>query len=101
PFMSAPLSDGRLQDGCVICPQSGSAFSLQTGELVGEWCPFPPLLGPLIGKLYEARDLAVFPVRAKGNMIEAYINVNLKAEFESKYWAGLLDAQGKATGDYY
>ena len=37
---------------------------------MGEWCPFPPLLGPLIGKLYEARDLAVFPVRAKGNMIE-------------------------------
>jgi hypothetical protein len=30
-----------------------------------------------------------------------FIDRNLKAQFESKYWAGLLDAQGKATGDYY
>ena len=86
PFMSAPLSDGKIQNSCIVCPQSGSSFDLQTGELVGEWCPFPPLLGPLIGKLYEARDLAVFPVRAKGANIEAFIDVNTKAQFESKYW---------------
>jgi hypothetical protein len=37
-------------------------------------------------------------VRSRGSDIEALLNRNLKADFESKYWAGLLDAQGKATG---
>lgn len=32
---------------------------------------------------------------------QVLINRNLKQEFESKYWTGLLDAQGKASGDYY
>jgi hypothetical protein len=55
----------------------------------------------VLGKLQPPRDLAVFQVRSRGSEIEALVNRNLKAEFESKYWAGLLDAQGKATGDYY
>lgn len=109
--------------------------------------------GPLIlGKLQPPRDLAVFQVRSRGSEIEALLDLNLKAQFEStciifvcerhtlviglcadvnaamvlspslsscavllcrqaishrqpflfpqtgKYWAGLLDAQGKATG---
>ena len=116
---------GKLKDRCLVCPQSGSAFDLETGkrskkrdmavsdlslilrlqayphthtgELVGPWCPFPPVLGtfqpgpsqaqapssntyytctrvhigPLImAKIYPARNLATFPVRAKGNNIE-------------------------------
>ena len=59
-------------------------------------------IGPLVlGKLQPPRDLAVFEVRSKGQNIEVLINTNLKADFEGKYWAGILDAQGKATGDYY
>ena len=27
--------------------------------------------------------------------------VNLKAQFESNYWRGVLDAQGKVDGGYY
>lgn len=39
PFMSAPLEWGKLKDGCIVCPQSGSAFDLETGECmyVCEW----------------------------------------------------------------
>ena len=72
------------------------------GAVVGDWCPFSPILGPLVlGALAPPEKVATFPVRAKGSNIEVFIDRNLKDRFESKYWSGLLDAQGKATGDYY
>ena len=75
---------------------------LYVGDVVGDWCPFPPILGPLIlGNLAPPEKVATFPVRSKGSNIEVFIDRNLKDRFESKYWSGLLDAQGKATGDYY
>lgn len=102
PHLGTPLDQGSIGQGTIVCPLHKSAFSLETGDLVGDWCPFPPVLGPLVlGKLQPPRNLATFQVRSRGQDIEALINRNLKAEFESKYWAGLLDAQGKATGDYY
>jgi len=102
PHLGTPLDQGSLGDGTIVCPLHKSAFSLETGELAGDWCPFPPILGPLVlGKLEPPKNLAVVPVRAKGNSIEVLVNRNLKSMFESKYWAGLLDAKGKATGDYY
>lgn len=54
-----------------------------------------------MGKLAPPEKVSTFPVRSKGNNIEVFIDRNLKQRFESKYWAGLLDAKGKATGDYY
>ena len=54
-----------------------------------------------MGNLAPPEKVATFPVRAKGQNIEVFIDRNLKDRFESKYWSGLLDAQGKATGDYY
>ncbi len=72
------------------------------GDVVGDWCPFPPILGPIIlGNLAPPEKVATFPVRSKGQNIEVFIDRNLKERFESKYWSGLLDAQGKATGEYY
>lgn len=103
PHLGTPLDQGSINAaGALVCPLHKSAFSLEDGKLVGDWCPFPPVLGPLIlGKLEPPKDLAVFPVRASGGNIQVLINRNLKQEFETKYWSGLLDAQGKATGDYY
>jgi hypothetical protein len=77
-------------------------ITLDPGDVVGDWCPFPPILGPLIlGNLAPPEKVSTFPVRAKGQTIEVFIDRNLKERFESKYWAGILDAQGKATGEYY
>lgn len=103
PHLGTPLDQGTINAaGAIVCPLHKSAFSLEDGKLVGDWCPFPPVLGPLVlGRLEPPRDLAVFPVRASRGDIQVFINRNLKAEFESKYWTGLLDAQGKASGDYY
>jgi len=102
PFLSYPLSQGVTDGNTIICPQSKTKFDLETGKIIDQWCPFPPFLGPLIlGKLVPPRDLAVFPTRAKNGNIEVYINRNFQSQFESQYWQGLLDAQGKATGDYY
>jgi hypothetical protein len=41
------------------------------------------------------------PVRKQGGSVQVQINVNAKAQFESKYWRGVLDAQGKVDGGYY
>jgi hypothetical protein len=44
----------------------------------------------------------VYPVRKTlGGNIEVLINVNAKAQFEQKYWRGVLDSQGKVDGGYY
>jgi len=103
PHLGTPLENGRLGEGStIVCPLHKSAFSLATGDVVGDWCPFPPILGPVIlGNLAPPEKVSTFPVRAKGSNIEVFIDRNLKEKFESKYWSGLLDAQGKATGDYY
>ncbi|CEM20302.1 unnamed protein product [Vitrella brassicaformis CCMP3155] len=101
PPLGTPLEEGEVKDGKVICPNYRTAFDLSTGEVVGEWCPFPPVIGFLTGKLSPQRPLNTFPVRQQGKMIQVQVDVMAKANFERKYWKGLLDAQGKADGGYY
>jgi len=102
PHLGTPLDQGTVANGVIVCPLHKTAFSLKTGDVVGEWCPFPPILGPMVlGKLEPAKNVAIFPVRSSGSSIQVQVNKNLKSEFESNYWAGLLDAKGKATGEYY
>lgn len=101
PHLGTPLTDGAIGDGVLTCAQHKSSWDLTTGELAGEWCPFPPIVGPLLGKLQGPRGLVVFPVRQTGGSIEALIDVEARADFEKDYWRGILDSTGKATGDYY
>lgn len=101
PHLGTPLSDGVVADGVLTCTQHKSSWDLTTGALAGEWCPFPPLVGPLLGKLQPPTDLTVFAVRQNGSDIEALLNVDAKGDYEKDYWFGLLDSKGKATGEYY
>lgn len=101
PHLGTPLTDGSIADGQLTCAQHKSSWDLSTGNLAGEWCPFPPLVGPLLGKLQGPRQLTVFAVRQNGGEIEALLNVDAKSDYEQDYWFGLLDSKGKATGDYY
>merc|ERR1712194_399271 len=49
----------------------------------------------------QHQDGQAVPVRKQGGSVQVQINVNAKAQFESKYWRGVLDAQGKVDGGYY
>jgi len=88
--------DNTLKD-----PQWGTRYSLVNGAVVGKWCPSPPILGGLIGSIFPQQGVWVPQVREQGGYIEVLVDVNAKAEFEKKYWKGILDAQGKADGGYY
>lgn len=95
--MGTPLETGRLEsrpkedaDGkkilsksvppkvecedCIICPLHQTAFSLETGEVRGEWCPHPPVIGPAMGNVKKTSPVATFDIRTKGEYIEVRIN---------------------------
>ncbi len=41
------MVDGTV-DGCVdciVCPVHQTAFEIQSGQVSGEWCPYPPIIG--------------------------------------------------------
>ena len=101
PHIGTPLDQGTVEDGAIVCPLHRSAFDLKTGKLVGPWCPAPPLIGPLTGKLKSPRELKTFQVRSQGGNVQVLLDVNAKKRFDANYWRGILDAQGKVDGGYY
>lgn len=87
-----PLKEGRPDDGagdgcvdCIVCPVHQTAFAIQSGEVLGEWCPYPPILGNLMGLAKKENGLVKFAVRLRGKNVEVRIatpveNVNNKDE---------------------
>jgi len=103
PHIGTPMSEGADVIGDVIvCPLHGSSFKVTTGELI-DWCPTPPIIGPLTGIIVEKKALLVFETRTSffGGDIEVLVDTNAKKAYEADYWRGLLDAQGKNDGTYY
>jgi nitrite reductase/ring-hydroxylating ferredoxin subunit len=103
PHIGTPMSEGADVIGDVIvCPLHGSSFKTTTGELI-DWCPSPPIIGPLTGIVVEKKNLPIFEARASlfGSDIEVLVDTNAKKAYEANYWKGLLDAQGKNDGTYY
>lgn len=99
PPVNQPLSFGKVEAGTITDPVLGTKFSLKSGDVVGAWCPSG--IGKLLGALFDPIGVPTFPVKKKGANIEVQVDVNAKANFESQYWSGMLDAQGKANGKYY
>jgi nitrite reductase/ring-hydroxylating ferredoxin subunit len=105
PHIGTPMSEGADVIGDVIvCPLHGSSFKVTTGELI-DWCPSPPIIGPLTGLPIEKKNLAVFDIREAGIFgggdLEVLVDTNAKKAWEADYWKGVLDAQGKDDGSYY
>ena len=48
----------------------------------------------------EATDDEAAPKKGGAN-IQVEVDVNYKLAYESNYWRGILDAQGKTDGGYY
>jgi nitrite reductase/ring-hydroxylating ferredoxin subunit len=75
------------QDGCedcIVCPLHRTAFALASGEVRGEWCPYPPVLGNMMGAVKQKTPLPVFDVRTRGKNIEVRINSPLPTKGEKK-----------------
>lgn len=81
-FMEKDIARMLKQDGCedcVVCPLHRTAFALESGEVRGEWCPYPPVIGKMTGAVKKESNLAVFDVRTKGKNIEVRLNTPLPA----------------------
>jgi nitrite reductase/ring-hydroxylating ferredoxin subunit/Tfp pilus assembly protein PilV len=75
------------QDGCedcIVCPLHQTAFALESGQVRGEWCPYPPLIGKIMGTVNAANPAAVFDIRYKGKNVEVRLNTPPPAEEGSK-----------------
>ena len=99
PPVNQPLSFGKVNsDGTIQDPVLGTKFDLKTGDVV-QWCPGG--IGKLIGGAFTPTGVPTYPVRQRGGNLEVQVDVNAKFNFEANYWSGMLDAQGKADGNYY
>jgi nitrite reductase/ring-hydroxylating ferredoxin subunit len=98
PPVNQPLSFGKITGDTIQDPVLGTKFSLKSGDVV-EWCPSG--IGKLIGGAFSPIGVPTYPVRQRGGNLEVQVDVNAKFNFESNYWSGILDAQGKSDGSYY
>lgn len=76
-FQENDISRMLKEDGCedcIVCPLHKTAFALNSGEVRGEWCPYPPVIGKLTGAVKQKSNLPVFDVRTKGKNIEIRLN---------------------------
>jgi len=69
PHLKLPLAKGKITEDCaLVCPFHKSAFDLKTGN-VKNWSPWPPALGPLLGKVSKQKELRVYPTRVDNDQI--------------------------------
>lgn len=71
------------QDGCedcIVCPLHKTAFALESGQPRGEWCPYPPVVGKLVGRLQKPRPAPVFDVRVRGKQVQVRMNSVINAD---------------------
>jgi len=58
---------------CIVCPVHRTAFEIESGQIRGEWCPYPPVIGNIMGLTTPKTDLVKFAVRLKGKNVEVRI----------------------------
>merc|ERR1712241_74141 len=99
PPVNQPLSFGKVGDGFIEDPVLGTKFSLKSGDVLpGAW--FPTGIGKLLGGLFEPVGVPTYAVKKSAKAVEVQVDVNAKYNYESQYWTGILDAQGKSDGKY-
>lgn len=69
PHLKLPLKKAEITKQCeLVCPFHKSAFELDSGAVVS-WSPWPPIIGPMLGKASCPKPLQVYPVRIDNNDI--------------------------------
>jgi nitrite reductase/ring-hydroxylating ferredoxin subunit len=69
PHLKLPLKKAKVTpDGSLVCPWHRSEFDLATGN-VKSWCPFPPVVGNVLGKMSSEKTLGVFPTKIEDGQI--------------------------------
>jgi nitrite reductase/ring-hydroxylating ferredoxin subunit len=72
-------------ESCIVCPLHRTAFALESGEVRGEWCPYPPIIGSIVGLVKPISKLPTFSIRTRGKNIEVLINSLVNEMDESGY----------------
>ena len=66
------------------------------------WIVSPPVISNILRFLFpEPAGVQSYNVRENNGMFQVCVNVNARAQYEQRYWKGILDATGKADGGYY
>ncbi len=69
PHLKLPLKKAKVTaDGTIVCPWHRSQYDLATGN-VKTWCPFPPVVGSVLGKISSEKTLGVFPTKVEDGQI--------------------------------
>jgi nitrite reductase/ring-hydroxylating ferredoxin subunit len=67
---------GKIEErDCITCPLHKTKFALESGEVLGQWCPDPIIVGPLLGMLQPRRALERFDTRTSFKKIEVRLPV--------------------------
>jgi len=99
PPTGTPLAGGKVSKDTIKDPQYGTEYDLNSGAAV-KWLPGP--IGALLKVVFqEPASLPTYRVKKGGSTIQVEVDVNYKLAYESNYWKGILDAQGKTEGGYY
>jgi nitrite reductase/ring-hydroxylating ferredoxin subunit len=61
-------------EACIVCPLHRTAFALESGEVRGPWCPYPPIIGAMVGLVKPITKLPTFAIRTRGKNIEVLFN---------------------------
>lgn len=65
----APLSRGKIVDGCVLqCPLHRARFDIKTGQVV-QWANFPPGI-QLLNAVRGEKPLKTYAVRVKQGVVQ-------------------------------
>lgn len=80
PVQGKGIIDNGTGDGCIdciVCPVHRTAFEIQSGQVRGDWCPYPPILGGVMGAMKPKSSLVKFAVRLRGKNVEVRIATSL------------------------
>lgn len=82
PHLKLPLKNATITDHReLVCPFHKSTFDLKTGATV-DWSPWPPMIGPLLGKVSCPKPLKIYATRLDGNDI--FIDTDLNQPIEKQ-----------------